>query len=103
MKTEEAVYFLKTLNGIIQKDESWSEDAKNAAKEAIYKAITAMQNDPPSVRRGKWEKARNRKALSYADVYAECSVCHGEPVFAGRKYRFCPRCGAEMQKEEDDA
>ena len=55
--------------------------------------------DVALVKHGKWEKARNREALSYADVYAECSVCHGEPVFAGRMYRFCPRCGAEMDKE----
>lgn len=52
--------------------------------------------DVEEKRYGQWVKAQDRGIVSYSELYAECSVCHGEPVFAGRMYKRCPHCGAYL-------
>jgi len=45
---------------------------------------------------GKWEEedsASNRWAF-------RCSICSGGPV--GRKFNFCPNCGADMRQTSDE-
>ena len=92
---------------ILQKDESWSEDANNAVKEAIFKAITAMQADPSSVRRGKWVKATGMMPPEAVGVY-ECSVCgrcedYHIPARLRERTPFCPWCGAKLLTDDEIA
>lgn len=65
-------------------------------KEAVEEVPFA---DVEEKRYGQWVKARDRGVVSYSELYAECSVCHGAPVFAGRLYGRCPHCGAYLSVE----
>lgn len=50
------------------------------------------------VRHGYWENANGRPKT----YIRKCSVCGKEAYFCGRgcSYKFCPNCGAKMDKEE---
>ena len=73
-------------------------------------AIRAMMEikDLPSIqpKRGKWIVAET----AYEDVVAKCSVCGFETIVNepgnGLHYvddlHYCPNCGAQMEKGEDD-
>ena len=32
----------------------------------------------------------------------ECSICHAEQIINGNDDNFCPNCGADMRKYEED-
>ncbi len=66
-------------------------------EELANMAIEALQAEP--VKHGKW------KYYNYSDIsnpycgYNECSVCkHHEHI----EHKFCPNCGAKMDKEEEE-
>ena len=66
-------------------------------------AVTNMIGDAPTietepVRHGYWENANGRPKT----YIRKCSVCGKEAYFCGRgcSYKFCPNCGAKMDKEE---
>lgn len=59
----------------------------------------AVPTVEPERKTGKWGEAHRRGVLTYADIYAECSACHSEPVFNGWEMRYCPNCGAKMEGE----
>lgn len=85
IKQEDAIQAIESVpNG------NWS---KVRYKEAVVN-VPVVEVEP--VRRGYWMKAKDRGCVSYADVYAECSACHGDPVFNGRTYKRCPHCGAYL-------
>lgn len=50
------------------------------------------------VRHGYWKNANGRPKT----YIRKCSVCGKEAYFCGRgcSYKFCPNCGAKMDKEE---
>lgn len=50
------------------------------------------------VRHGYWENANGRPKT----YIRKCSVCGKEAYFCGRgcSYKFCPNCGAKMDKGE---
>lgn len=72
---------------------NWS---KTRYKEAVEEVPVAEVEEK---KYGQWVKAQDRGVMSYSDLYAECSVCHGNPVFAGRMYERCPHCGAYLSVE----
>ena len=52
---------------------------------------------------GKWERHYSRPGV-YADLYWWCTNCK-KPTNckdAGRFYKYCPNCGAKMEKATDD-
>lgn len=63
-------------------------------KTAFDMAIEALQQEP--VKHGKW------KYYNYSDInnpyvgWYECSVCK---QYEHIEYKFCPNCGAKMDKE----
>ena len=59
--------------------------------------LSTMPSVQPEQRKGKWI---GKPIAGYATV--RCSVCND--VFLGNegRWNFCPNCGAEMEKENDD-
>ena len=66
------------------------------AVEDALRNIPTIEAEP--VRYGYWENANGRPKT----YIRKCSVCGKEAYFCGRgcSYKFCPNCGAKMDKEE---
>ena len=69
-------------------------------KACIIGVLEELPSAQPERKTGKWGEAHRRGVLTYADIYAECSACHSEPVFNGWEMRYCPNCGAKMEEEK---
>ena len=78
----------------------------SGSKKAIYReAILAVKSilhsakpiEADPVRHGYWENANGRPKT----YIRKCSVCGKEAYFCGRgcSYKFCPNCGAKMDKD----
>lgn len=54
-------------------------------------------------KRGKWERKWSRPGV-YADLYWHCTACGGytDMQFAHVVYKFCPFCGATMERGTDE-
>lgn len=66
------------------------------AVEDALRNIPTIEAEP--VRHGYWENANGRPKT----YIRKCSVCGKEAYFCGRgcSYKFCPNCGAKMDKGE---
>lgn len=62
----------------------------------VIDGVPAADVEP--VRHGRWI---DENPESFWDPLMHCSVC-GEVNIPIAKWRFCPICGAKMDKEEDD-
>lgn len=82
MTNEVAISIITTIKGIITNDNSWTDEAKIAVKDAFDLAIEALEERP----QGEW--------LTIDAFVVKCSIC-GVESFATP---FCPRCGADMRK-----
>jgi NADH pyrophosphatase NudC (nudix superfamily) len=70
----------------------WAE-TKNAIRKIIANFPAA---DVRPVARGKWIQKKNW-------TRGVCSACSWEIAFVtGNSYNFCPNCGADMRKTEDE-
>lgn len=76
----------------------WADREKYDAWQEIIDALEALPTiNPDDIRQmGRWEMANNRKK-SYI---RRCSACEKEAYFCGRgcSYKYCPNCGAKMNK-----
>lgn len=66
------------------------------SKDLVEKIPTA---DVREVRRGRWERTVPTPPKSYRRI---CSVCCGVAYMIGKKYSYCPYCGAKMDLEEKE-
>lgn len=80
---------------------AWIEKAVNDAPTITLDMaqVLAYECGKAERKNGKWERvANNDNGIDF-----RCSVCHRYRFHNGemlRKYRFCPNCGANMQKGE---
>lgn len=51
--------------------------------------------DVREVRRGRWERTVPTTPKSYRRI---CSACRGVAYMIGKKYSYCPYCGAKMDE-----
>ena len=66
------------------------------ACEAIEKAVLALEAEP---KRGRWEYETRKLSNGYGWYDAlVCTVCYRS---APSKYRYCPNCGARMDKVKE--
>ena len=65
-------------------------------QQALNKAIRALQNER---QKGKWIKWNFKTFGAFGDWEYKCSNC--EKVYGG-EYKFCPECGADMRKENEN-
>ena len=74
-------------------------DGWNSAIEIIENAPTA---DVVEVKRGEWREIIEPIPWcdDDVDIYYECSLCHSTEGW--KTFNFCPNCGAEMRKEEEN-
>lgn len=84
------------LTGLI--DEAGMKHAATAIPVDVVKTAPAI--DPEDLRpHGRWIG----KNSPYDVNIHICSVCREQVSILGNKLRFCPNCGAKMDKEEDHA
>lgn len=60
--------------------------------------------DAEPVRKGKWVCTKKKNICGYNVVVFECSECKEfitADKFCTGKYKYCPQCGAKMDKEVD--
>jgi predicted RNA-binding Zn-ribbon protein involved in translation (DUF1610 family) len=72
-------------------------------EEIPLRCAAAIRDLPPAEKRGKWERHWRRPNV-YADLYWHCSAC-GEGVemqWAHIYYKYCPYCGARMERGTDE-
>lgn len=64
------------------------------------KALPSVQPKQESVIHAKWERHYTRPNV-YADSFWHCSNCNFKTmsVNADKYYKYCPNCGAKMDKE----
>lgn len=66
----------------------------------IYKIMQMLSNAPTAdvaeVKRGKW------LPYGFGLEVVKCSIC-GAVYEGGDSFRFCPKCGARMDLEEENA
>lgn len=86
MTNKETISIITQIKGIITNDNSWSDVAKVAVKEAFDLAIKALEEKP----QGEWVISSS-EFLNW-----ECSLCHESNAFADN---FCPNCGAKMIRD----
>lgn len=55
--------------------------------------------DVQEVKHGKWKETVPTTPKSYRRI---CSVCCGVAYMIGKKYSYCPHCGAKMDLEEKE-
>ena len=74
-------------------------DAKEVFEQMglVKEAFEMAKADLVPVVQGVWENANSRPKT----YIRKCSVCGKEAYFCGRgcSYKFCPNCGAKMDKE----
>lgn len=87
MDNKEAISIITQIKGIITNDNSWSDVAKVAVKEAFDLAIKALGERPQGV----WEIGYTAKQKKVA----VCNLCNCVS-FQG-KTNFCHSCGASMK------
>lgn len=69
-------------------------------KESLSKAIRMYYDkDVQEVKHGKWKETVPTTPKSYRRI---CSVCCGVAYMIGKKYSYCPHCGAKMDLEEKE-
>ena len=76
----------------------WGATFYVADKEDIDNAPTI---EAETVKHGRWEKH------PAAHGFERCSVCHDCYIWGewadGKKWNYCPNCGAKMDEEDNDA
>ena len=74
------------------------DDGYRDAMDNVDDWMDGNQVEADHVRHGYWENANGRPKT----YIRKCSVCGKEAYFCGRgcSYKFCPNCGAKMDKEE---
>lgn len=55
--------------------------------------------DVQEVKHGRWKETVPTTPKSYRRI---CSVCCGVAYMIGKKYSYCPYCGAKMDLEEKE-
>lgn len=76
------------------KDENW---ADNVYVPALELAVREIRQD------GEWKEVQRYRPTDKAAI-CECTRCH-DTVWAyddGRKWNYCPNCGADMREEKTD-
>ena len=91
MTNKEAISIITQIKGIITNDNSWSDVAKVAIKEAFELACKALEERPE----GEWIMHIDETFPN--ESTQECNVCHAEQTICGNDDNFCPNCGAKMQ------
>lgn len=78
----------------------FSDEAKSSVLKIIDEQPTA---DVQEVRHGKWIPTHYERGIFDGCNFDKCSVCGYERVIEDLKYKtiykFCPECGAKMDKE----
>ena len=79
-------------------------DKKNANEHFIFGIESVMEfvenlpaADVAEVRHGRWEEASDGDGV----VCSECGTDFCTMIHETEKFRFCPNCGARMDKEDD--
>lgn len=92
IKLEDAIYLIAKLS-------AWhgSEGAWIYQKDVLDKLETIPAADVAPVKHGRW--------LNGGDVlpYLICSECEEEMLGEDYSTKYCPFCGAKMDKKKDDA
>lgn len=72
------------------------------SRERIADLVKSMPSAEPQRMKGCWERHYSRPNV-YADLCWHCSNCgYSSNDSWANKWKYCPNCGAEMQKGEDD-
>ena len=72
------------------------------SRERIADLVKSMPTIEPQRMKGRWERHYSRPNV-YADLCWHCSNCgYASNDSWANKWKYCPNCGAEMQKGEDD-
>lgn len=88
-----------------EKPLNWTDSEAEIQADRDYEYFIAMLESQPKadvmeIKHGKWADKGND---DFDEFCYKCSICHYEvfsPEFAeGAKYKFCPDCGAIMDKE----
>jgi PTH2 family peptidyl-tRNA hydrolase len=61
----------------------------------ISKKFQLFNTEIKKPKKGKWTIPSELSKMF--DIY-ECSACHGRQVMVSDKYKYCPMCGAEMER-----
>ena len=61
----------------------------------ISKKFQLFNAEMEKPKKGKWTIPSELSKMF--DIY-ECSACHGRQVMVSDKYKYCPMCGAEMER-----
>jgi hypothetical protein len=69
-------------------------DAEALRAEILREIMDAPAEDAEIVRHGYWKTVR---AGDYGSERMVCSACESEYIFQSK---YCPECGAKMQKED---
>lgn len=79
-------------------------DKKNANEHFIFGIESVMEfvenlpaADVAEVRHGRWEEASDGDGV----VCSECGTDFCTMIHETEKFRFCPNCGARMDKEDE--
>ncbi len=84
----------------LEREIELADDWKTAHE--IANVVKYFPTTEPEPKHAHWVKAERRGCVVYHDSYAECSNCHGEPIFLGRWFKYCPNCGAKMDEKENE-
>ena len=73
----------------------WEDDERRTLFDQIVDAQPTVEAEP--VRHGKWIDRTIKVSAELTNIIHVCSVC--EEMAVG-KYRYCPHCGARMDKDD---
>ena len=73
----------------------WDDDERRTLFDQIVDAQPTIDAEP--VRHGKWIDRTIKVSAELTNIIHVCSVC--EEMAVG-KYRYCPHCGARMDKDD---
>lgn len=83
---------LDTGNGNYKGETLMNYEVADMIEDCIDNAPTA---DVQEVRHGRWQETVPTTPKSYRRI---CSVCCGVAYMIGKKYSYCPYCGAKMDE-----
>ena len=97
MTKQEAIHILMHIDTNVEYDEDFGIMVKAPLMDACVLAIKAIKADAVEVKHGRWEPR--------TDVvgFVRCSVCRDCNIYDdwadGKKWNYCPNCGAKMDLE----
>lgn len=94
MTNEVAISVITTIKGIITNDNSWTDEAKIAVKDAFDLAIEALEEKT----QGEWKRHDEWRNGEYIGGFYHVNCPAEDGYYSKWEYNYCPNCGIKMRK-----